>query len=468
MKNTILFFAAIGIFAARAQSTFLNAAVYGGPGNDDAAAMSPTADGGFILAGKSGIVGGDVTANGGCDDFWLVKLQENGTLEWQESIPLEGCQYIRDIVPTQDQGYVVLGQFGTAPERVRLMKLNSVLDVQWEYSVDADPALYTTGVDLLQANDGGYLMSGYMFDGLFPPITAFFIKLDSQGSFQWEHIEESANGDARITPCQDGTFLLSAAVEYIPGNIAPQVIKVDSDGNILWTQLYDQDMYFHSVNTITETSDGGFVASSTNYSDTPLFYNLNIMKADPEGNLQWIRANDGSPLMDFPVLLQEMPNGGFLGVAYSYDSSAGDIYVFQADADGYITDEAYYGGSGPDQPTDAIFDGAQLYLAGATASNNGNFSPGNGMVDAFFMKIGVLLSTPGTANRPSQIWPNPAVSELNIPFEFSSAEIIDIAGKNIRHFGYAPQIDLSGIAAGSYLVRLQTPHGLRVLRFLKK
>lgn len=58
---------------------------YGGTGADDCRSMAPTGDGGFVLAGSSNSVDGDVTSNLGERDVWALKVDANGAIIWQRS-----------------------------------------------------------------------------------------------------------------------------------------------------------------------------------------------------------------------------------------------------------------------------------------------------------------------------------------------------------------------------------------------
>jgi hypothetical protein len=68
------------------------------------------------------------------------------------------------------------------------------------------------------------------------------------------------------------------------------------------------------------------------------------------------------------------------------------------------------------------------------------------------------------------MYPNPANEEVNISVSgtsIESAELVTITGQAIGTFsGTNGQltIDLSAVAAGSYLVRLTTPNGVAVKR----
>ena len=65
---------------------------YGGSSMDFAEQISPTSDGGFIVIGRSSSSNGDVSTNMGQSDFWLVKLDSNGNLQWQKTFVLSAAR----------------------------------------------------------------------------------------------------------------------------------------------------------------------------------------------------------------------------------------------------------------------------------------------------------------------------------------------------------------------------------------
>ena len=80
----------------------------GGSGEDAAESIVQTADGGYIVAGYSESNDGDVSGNHGSTDFWVVKLNNIGTIEWQKALGGTGYDYARFIIQV-GSGYVIAG-----------------------------------------------------------------------------------------------------------------------------------------------------------------------------------------------------------------------------------------------------------------------------------------------------------------------------------------------------------------------
>ncbi len=82
----------------------------GGSNEEIARSVQPTADGGYIITGSGKSNNGDVNGNRGGQDTWIVKLSNNGTLQWQKSLGGTDNDFSNSIQPTTDGGYIVAGQ----------------------------------------------------------------------------------------------------------------------------------------------------------------------------------------------------------------------------------------------------------------------------------------------------------------------------------------------------------------------
>ena len=58
----------------------------GGPSDEQANSIEPTPDGGYIMAGYTFGNGGDVSGAHGGQDFWVVKLNSTGGIEWSKCL----------------------------------------------------------------------------------------------------------------------------------------------------------------------------------------------------------------------------------------------------------------------------------------------------------------------------------------------------------------------------------------------
>jgi hypothetical protein len=85
----------------------------GGSYDDDAYSIQQTRDQGYIVAGYSYSSDGDVMGHHGSlgnYDYWIMKLSDTGAIEWQKSLGGSDLDWAASIQETSDGGYIVAGQ----------------------------------------------------------------------------------------------------------------------------------------------------------------------------------------------------------------------------------------------------------------------------------------------------------------------------------------------------------------------
>ena len=126
---------------------------FGGGNGDQATAVWQTADGGFIVAAGTSSFGT------GHYDVWLLRLDAEGALVWQQTYGGTQADVALDVQQTSDGGFVVMaatGSFGATGLDPWILKLTAGGTVEWQRRYD------TGAVDLQleevrQISDGGYI-----------------------------------------------------------------------------------------------------------------------------------------------------------------------------------------------------------------------------------------------------------------------------------------------------------------------
>jgi len=141
---------------------------YGGTSDDEAYYIMQTSDGGYALTGSSTSIDGDVTGNHGSEDYWIVKLDDTGAIQWQKSLGGSGEEQSYYMTQTTDGGYAISGKSNSHDGDISVtyggddywvVKLSSTGGLQWEASLggsDDDVA-----ASLQQTPDGGLIVAGF-------------------------------------------------------------------------------------------------------------------------------------------------------------------------------------------------------------------------------------------------------------------------------------------------------------------
>lgn len=279
----------------------------GGSNTEQIWSVKETTDGGCIMTGTSNSIDGDVSnlhGTGTYSDYWVVKLDVNGNIQWQNSFGGSENDYSSSVIQTTDGGYIVTGVTTSTDGDVLsntdpnyfsncwVVKLNANGIITWEKSYLVDYGAEAKCIQ--QTSDGGYVIAGSTTT--LSDMNGLIIKLDNTGTLQWQktyggsaedkfsYIEETSNGQyiiAGTTFSNDGD-----ANNNYGGYGDCWIVNTDVNGNILWQKNYggSGDDVAYSIH---QTNDNGFIlstyTSSTDFDVTNNYgsYDAWIVKFNP-------------------------------------------------------------------------------------------------------------------------------------------------------------------------------------------
>ena len=270
---------------------------FGGTENDYVYAIQQTDDGGYIFAGNSMSKDGDVTGNHGSFDYWIVKLDSKGIMQWQKSLGGKGFEEARSIKQTSDGGYIIAGFSVSKDGDVTgnhgeqdfwVVKLNSSGNLQWQKSLGGSSKdnKSSNGEDyaysVQQTKDGGYIVAGYSGsnDGDATENHGknhdfWVVKLNSSGVLQWQKSLGGTLNDAAysIQQTKDGRYIVAGVTESNDGDVIGKhddgdfwIINLNSEGNINWQKCLGGHG-LEEVRSIQQTLDGGYIVAGYTYSN---------------------------------------------------------------------------------------------------------------------------------------------------------------------------------------------------------
>lgn len=243
--------------------------------------VQQTSDGGYIVAGSADSFSGDVVGNhgaGGTSDFWVVKVDSTGIIQWQKCLGGIYNDTARNIKQTADGGYICVGEVSSATGDVTtyqglydfwIVKLNSVGIIEWQKSIGGTSG--DIAFSVVQCLDGGYAIAGSStyangdFTGGIGSYDSWVVKLNSLGIIEWKtctggYYVDDANC---IRQLADGRLLVvgSTYLPYVSGNHGERefLVTVLSANGVIQSNFAlggSMDDYGRSVDV---TSDGGFV-----------------------------------------------------------------------------------------------------------------------------------------------------------------------------------------------------------------
>ena len=286
-------------------------------------------------------------------------------------------------------------------------KLNAQ-HVQFNWQNCFNGPLYDEAYDITPTGDG-YMIAGiYKIKQNDPPIVddrdIWLIKTDMVGNLQWQKFLGGTSGDvpARIFPAKDGNYFVVGASSSSDGDISADpypassnywIIKVDSNGNILWDKIVGGNC-FDQIWTGTATDDGGIVGMGWTCSgdgDIGQYfgsYDMWMIKLDTNGEKVW-DFTIGTTNYDFGQAIIQTSDGGFLaGGASAFASQPGNIdctpfsdyseaIVFKLDSNANIQWQQCYGGSSHEGATTFV-ELSDGYIIGSYAMSSDGDLTGSG------------------------------------------------------------------------------------------
>src|SRR6185436_20058437 len=310
----------------------------GGSSDDQLNSIRQTSDGGYILGGQSlSDISGDKTKNCmGQYDYWLVKTDASGNIQWQNTIGGNSLDILRSVNQTLDGGYI-LGGISTSPisgDKTEdsiggwdywIIKTDASGNIQWQNTIGGSEVDFLNSIQ--QTSDGGYVLGGNSNSNISDDKTEnsngssdyWIIKTDASGNIQWQN---TIGGDGvdylySIQQTTDGGYILGGhsssnisgdktescwdtiCIPYCEADL--WIVKTDTIGNVIWQNTIGGNST-EAARSVQQTADGGYILGGITSSDISgdKTENCNgsddyyIVKIDASGNIQWQNTIGGN------------------------------------------------------------------------------------------------------------------------------------------------------------------------------
>ncbi|OGW53609.1 MAG: hypothetical protein A2Y81_06685, partial [Nitrospirae bacterium RBG_13_43_8] len=358
---------------------------YGGAVREYAHSIQQTLDGGYIVAGSTDSFGA------GSSDAWVLKLDDNGNVQWQKTYGGPGYDYVNSIEQTLDGGYIVTvftDSFGAGSSDAWVLKLDDNGNVQWQKTYGG--AGYDYANSIQQTLDGGYIVAGSSKSFENACIWEFrdlwILKLDGNGNVQWQKsygFTCGKNDAYSVQQTSDGGFIVAGETYYSDTNVL--VLKLDGNGNVQWQKSYGSTSHEHAY-SIQQTLDGGYIVVGSTNSFGAAGSDAWVLKLDGSGNVQWQKTY-GGPLDEYANSIQQTLDGGYImtGNTNSFGAGNSDTWVLKLDGSGNMQWQKTYGGSNLDSAysIQQTLDGGFIVAGGTGAGAFGD----NGDENVWVLKL---------------------------------------------------------------------------------
>lgn len=215
--------------------------------------IQQTTDNGYIVTGLASSTDGDVTGwheaynSKGTPrpDYWIVKLNQSGNIEWEKTLGGTLSDYSNSIQQTSDGGYIVAGNAISYDGDVSgsggyggnadywIVKLSSTGNIQWKKALGGTASDEARSIH--QTAGGNYIVTGltYSNDG---DVTNFHggndwwvVKLNSAGVMQWQKALGGSASDNSwcVRQTSNGGYIVVGSSSSTDGDITNNIGGAD-------------------------------------------------------------------------------------------------------------------------------------------------------------------------------------------------------------------------------------------------
>jgi hypothetical protein len=462
---------------------------FGGAGQDLLQCVLLTNDGGFLLGGssESGAELDKKDKARGESDFWIVKLNAKGGEEWQKTFGGLGQDELKSLVRCKDGGFILAGSSASDKTGEKTSINYGGMDY-WVLKIDREGAIVWQNTfggiyddsfrGIIATKDGGYLLGGSSnspeggtkIQKNLGESDYWIVKIDEKGQEQWQKAIGSTGDDKLAVVCEaaDGNIILGGNSNSESGNDKRSsnqsgtdfwVLKLDMETKeILWQETYNiatTDI----LTSLVENNDhtillGGYAQGEVVKSKAGKLDKRN--KASGKNQAVDVKMKKGT---DDYVAIKIKENGEELW-RRDIGSDGQDILIKTIE-----TRDGGYLMAGTSKT---------ILTADGGIKGTGDKSSGKGSNDFWVVKLKDKNKKKEEGPQVEAI-PNPAMDYTNIivGFDFTKGEalVVDLAGHVLQQFAITDRtvpLDLQGLPEGIYVVRIKTDKGSAGVKVIKQ
>lgn len=262
----------------------------GGSSDELFGSVKQTVDHGYIVIGSTRSNNGDVSGNHGSNDVWVVKLNSTGNIVWQKCLGGTRRDFGWQVEPTSDGGYILAGQTSSLDGDVSglhgtidstdawVVKLNSTGGLVWQKCLGGTSE--DAGYQIKELPDGGFLMAGEAgstngdaIGNHSASFDIFVVRLNSTGGITWNKCFGGTKSESpgSLVLTADGGSIIAGCATSNDGDVSGNhntgpfnfindgwVLKINASGIITWQKCLGgtgNDV----MSDVEQAADGSFI-----------------------------------------------------------------------------------------------------------------------------------------------------------------------------------------------------------------
>lgn len=264
-----------------------------------------TMEGGYVLFGIS------YTCGAGAADIVLLKTDSNGNPLWSKCYGDIYDNYSNNIQQTSDSGYIISGYtdtdttgFGNSYLSLFLIKTDAAGDTLWTKTYIGD---FYNCFAMQQTTDGGFILAGGTSN------RAFLLKTDATGIPQWSKTYGGSVLDIALCVKQlaDGGFIFSGKSDF--GGLGDvYLVRTDGNGDLLWSKIIGDSTLQSGLSFVPTNNNGYLITGYTSGISPAYLHDIFLLHTDSIGNFLWAKKIINSSNDDISSCIQQTTDGGYV------------------------------------------------------------------------------------------------------------------------------------------------------------
>jgi len=322
------------------------AKAYGGSGDDTATAVAIAENGDIIVAGYTYSFGA------GSADFWVIRLDENGNVKWQKAYGGSGDDTATAVAIAENGDIIVAGwtsSFGAGGDDFWILRLDENGNIKWQkaYGGGSDDRAMAVAI----AGNGDIIVTGRTSSFGAGNYDFWILRLDENGNIKWQKAYGGSGYEKAeaVAIAENGDIIVTGRTSsFGAGSDDFWILRLDENGNIKWQKAYGGSGYELPA-TVAIAENGDIVVAGWTDSFGAGNEDLWIIRLDGDGNIKWQKAYGGSGYEEAEAVAIA-GNGDIIVVGWTDSFGTGNeaFWVLRLDENGNIKWQKAYGGSDSD------------------------------------------------------------------------------------------------------------------------
>lgn len=310
----------------------------------------------------------------------VVAATSANAASWEKIFAKKSTDVFRSVIESPAGGYICAGY--TADSTVNdsdayAVRLNTAGDTLWTRTFNGTASRKDLFYKVINTSDGGFAFCGYTTSYGTGSDDALWVKMDANGNILWTKIWGGTGKDRAqdIIQTLDGGFVIVGYTTSAPAQYYDAfIVKTNSAGDTLWSKRYGSFSY-DDANAVRQLPDGGYLlgGQSTNGAQLDMY----LVRTNPVGDTLWTKKIGTAGTDNIEHLIRNADGTFILGGGTDDLSGLGgnDGYLVKVDSGGAVIWSKIYGGNDQDDfhRVEPTLDGG--YVASGTSRSSGPAEP---------------------------------------------------------------------------------------------